>query len=193
MGGMEIMNFQEICRILGNPGMAEAGCFWVFDVRGTASQIRHKNFMNVFEELNGYLGNNAIWIRELEKYSPSLRAYCEAVNSVNCHMIISPKDSIVLSRHYDIWNVYIRMLCGSRRYEVEGKDIVLSKGQTLLIKKGEMHQVFPIEPSITINFGIEKEPVKFEPLISPYKDHPYSFAALFEDNAFLSSFKEALL
>ena len=142
----------DILNMLCNPKMSDD--IWLFEEDGTASKIDNSDylyFINILRETS-----KAIWLRGVEHYSKDIWDYCKSLGSSNCHVIIAPKGSKLLSQHIDLIDVKINCLWGKRSYNINGDTLVLEAGHTVTIPRGVVHEVNSIDDCITINFGINK-------------------------------------
>lgn len=122
-------------------------------LRHTASSI-----MDVVEN-----EDRVIKIEQYEKFSQRLFDLCRDLGSafghrgpVTCHVFISPVGGESFPEHTDPDNVFLYMLRGVKRIRLDGRETLLKAGETLFIPYDTPHEVFTLQDSVMLSFGLER-------------------------------------
>ena len=75
---------------------------------------------------------------------------------MTCHGFWSFKNSKSFPEHIDPIDVFVEVIYGSLNLILDGKSIILNKGETILIPANIKHQAVNDEESLILSFGLEK-------------------------------------
>ena len=103
--------------------------------------------------------NCSIRLEGLDYYNKSLYDRCLSLKNngpVTCHGFWSFKNSKSFPEHIDPIDVFVEVIYGSLNLILDGKSIILNKGETILIPANIKHQAVNDEESLILSFGLEK-------------------------------------
>jgi len=75
---------------------------------------------------------------------------------VTCHAFRAFKNSKSFPEHTDPDDVFVEVAHGSLNLILNGKSIILNKGETIFIPANTKHQANNDEESLILSFGLEK-------------------------------------
>ena len=103
--------------------------------------------------------NHCIKLEGLEKYNEDIFNYCKSFSyngPVTCHAFRAFKNSKSFPEHTDPDDVFVEVIHGSLNLILNGKSIILNKGETIFIPANTKHQANNDEESLILSFGLEK-------------------------------------
>ena len=150
-----MLTLQEFEKIIENDLVYQQELLYYIDTEGKERTIKDLGHLHSLFATQ----NCSIRLEGLDYYNKSLYDRCLSLKHngpVTCHAFRSFKNSKSFPEHTDPIDVFVEVIHGSLNLILNGKSIILNKGETISIPSNTKHQAINDEESLILSFGLEK-------------------------------------
>lgn len=104
--------------------------------------------------IDNYKKYSTIKVENLE-FEPCIIEFCKNYKTKNIHAFYSQRSGHSFKWHRDNLNVLLLVLSGTKLVKIKNKQIILSAGQSVLIKKNYLHKVFSKKGTWALSIGLK--------------------------------------